>query len=86
MGKHIDVTQQETGLLDPQVIEPGPVSPIGGSPGQPAPKPGDNPGPEIMPPVPGPPHPGDPPREPTIPAPPSTQPPIPPPPRPTMDE
>jgi hypothetical protein len=92
MGKHIDLTEKGIGLTDPSAINPGPTSPFSGSPGQPAtPGPGDNPGPHIMPPVPGTPRPGDPPPSPTIPAPqppPSTptQPPTAPPPRPTMRE
>jgi hypothetical protein len=86
----IDVTQSGTGLVDPIVVNPGPTSPLSGSPGQPPLGPGDNPGPNIMPPVPGTPHPGDPPPEPAIPTPqppstpPPTQPPTPTPPRPTM--
>lgn len=82
----IDVSEQGRGLTDPTVTMPGPTSPFGGSPG-----PGDNPGPHIMPPVPGTPHPGDPPPEPAIPIapqpppqPPPTQPPTPTTPRPTM--
>ena len=67
MSKHIDVAG-ETGLVDPQYVIPGPTSPVGpqsGQPDQPGPgKPGDNPGPGIMPPVPGTPRPGDPPPEP----------------------
>ncbi len=56
MSKHVDVTQQEPGLLDPQVINPGPAPPVGGSPGQPQPPPqppDDIPGPHTQPPVPG---------------------------------
>ena len=70
MSKHIDVTQGAAGLLDPQFTSPGPVSPFGNQPeGVPGPQPGDNPGPGIMPPVPGPPRPGDPPPEPALPGP-----------------
>lgn len=88
----IDVTQQDAGLVDPVVVNPGPESPISGSPGQPeGPGPGDNPNPHVIPPAPGTPRPGDPPPEPTIPTPqtpstpPQTQPPVPQPPRPTMN-
>jgi hypothetical protein len=58
-----------TGLMDPQFINPGPTSPFAAGPLPGPGGPGDNPGPGIMPPVPGAPHPGDPPPEPTFPQP-----------------
>jgi hypothetical protein len=61
---------QDTGLVNPQVMIPGPSDVFPGQPGQP----GDNPGPGIMPPVPGAPHPGDPPPNPSVPGPATPQP------------
>jgi hypothetical protein len=65
-----DLTTKGAGLVNPQVHSPGPAR--GAEPGDPGTRPGDNPGPGIMPPVPGTPHPGDPPAERPIPMPPST--------------
>jgi hypothetical protein len=89
MSRANESGRQDTGLVNPQVMIPGPGAVFPGDPGQPGPKPGDNPGPGIMPPVPGTPHPGDPPPEPSTPRPatpqPSpTQPPVPPPTPPSM--
>ncbi|MGH7172549.1 MAG: hypothetical protein ACRELG_19900, partial [Gemmataceae bacterium] len=82
----VDVTRG-TGLVDPVVVNPGPVAPVSGSPGQPPnPGPSENPSPHVLPPVPGTPRPGDPPPAPTnpTPQPSTTQPPTPSPPHPTI--
>src|SRR5205085_11522700 len=87
----VDKTQGATGLLDPQFVSPGPTSPYANQPeGDPGTRPGENPGPGIMPPVPPAPRPGDPHPEPALPGPSTppgpapTQPPIPPTSPPTM--
>src|SRR5262245_8079615 len=71
MSRTLENGPADTGLVNPQVLSPGPGAV---SPGQPG-GPGDNPGPGIMPPVPGAPHPGDPPPEPSVPQPTTPQPP-----------
>ena len=72
MSRLTDFGPDDTGLVYPQYTSPGPV--------EPNPRPGDNPGPGIMPPVPGSPEPGEPTPSHPLPGQPSpTQPPAPPP-------